>query len=139
MNYKEKIKWLGQYRAAKSYQHMLEEELQELRSEAERMTACISGMPGRGAPNADRLPRAVERIEEAQKNLAKQMDGCLAKRADIVRSILALDDTAKQEVLRRRYVMGQDYAEIAKAMGVVERRIYQLHKAAVEELTPPAA
>ena len=65
MTYQEKMKWLGRYQAALSYQHMLEDEIEVLRSDAERVTTCMSGMPGRGGPNVDRLPRAVERIEKA--------------------------------------------------------------------------
>ena len=64
MTYQEKMKWLGRYQAALSYQHMLEDEIEVLRSDAERVTTCMSGMPGRGGPNVDRLPRAVERIEK---------------------------------------------------------------------------
>lgn len=66
MDYKEKVEWLGRYQASVSCQHMLEEEIEVLRSDAERVTACMSGMPGRSGPNADRLPRAVERIEEGK-------------------------------------------------------------------------
>ena len=74
MDYKEKVEWLGRYQASVSCQHMLEEEIEVLRSDAERVTACMSGMPGRSGPNADRLPRAVERIEEAQKRLEQQLE-----------------------------------------------------------------
>ena len=79
MTYQEKMKWLGRYQAALSYQHMLEDEIEVLRSDAERVTTCMSGMPGRGGPNVDRLPRAVERIEKAQKKLAQQLDSCLER------------------------------------------------------------
>ena len=48
MTYQEKMKWLGRYQAALSYQHMLEDEIEALRSDAERVTTCMSGMPGRG-------------------------------------------------------------------------------------------
>ena len=98
MDYKEKVEWLGRYQASVSCQHMLEEEIEVLRSDAERVTACMSGMPGRSGPNADRLG---------------------------------------QEVLRRRYVMGQNFSEIAEAMGVVQRRAYQLHRTAVEGMAVP--
>ena len=47
MDYKEKVEWLGRYQASVSCQHMLEEEIEVLRSDAERVTACMSGMPGR--------------------------------------------------------------------------------------------
>ena len=39
-----------------------------------------------------------------------------------------------QEVLRRRYILGQSYGDIADAMGVVLRRVYQIHRAGVLEL-----
>ena len=81
MDYKEKVEWLG-YQASVSCQHMLEEEIEVLRSDAERVTACMSGMPGRSGPNADRLPRAVERIEEAQKRLERQLESCMETRAE---------------------------------------------------------
>ena len=61
MEYQEKTKWLGRYRESVCRQRMLEDELAALRSDAERMTACISGMPGRGGVNADRLPKAASK------------------------------------------------------------------------------
>ena len=88
MDYKEKVEWLGRYQASVSCQHMLEEEIEVLRSDAERVTACMSGMPGRSGPNADRLPRAVERIEEAQKRLEQQLESCMETRAEIMCGIM---------------------------------------------------
>lgn len=117
MDYKEKVEWLGRYQASVSCQHMLEEEIEVLRSDAERVTACMSGMPGRSGPNADRLPRAVERIEEAQKRLEQQLESCMETRAEIMSGIMTVRDRPGQEVLRRRYVMGQNFSEIAEAMG----------------------
>lgn len=35
MDYKEKVEWLGRYQASVSCQHMLEEEIEVLRSDAE--------------------------------------------------------------------------------------------------------
>ena len=131
MDYKEKVEWLGRYQASVSCQHMLEEEIEVLRSDAERVTACMSGMPGRSGPNADRLPRAVERIEEAQKRLEQQLESCMETRAEIMCGIMTVRDRPGQEVLRRRYVMGQNFSEIAEAMGVVQRRAYQLHRTEV--------
>ena len=92
MDYKEKVEWLGRYQASVSCQHMLEEEIEVLRSDAERVTACMSGMPGRSGPNADRLPRAVERIEEAQKRLEQQLESCMETRAEIMCGIMTVRD-----------------------------------------------
>ena len=62
MTYKEKVRFLEQYQSNLSRQRMLEEEIEQLRSEATRMTAVLSGMPGAKGGAQDRIPRAVERI-----------------------------------------------------------------------------
>ena len=87
-------------------------------------------MPGAGQ-DPDRLPKAVEKIEETQKKLEEQVGDCLVRRAEVMRVVAAVADPAVQEVLRRRYILGESYAEIADAMGVVLRRVYQIHRAGV--------
>lgn len=130
MTYKEKIAWLSQYRAAVNRERMLESELEMLRSDAERVTACISGMPGAG-PNVDRLPRAVERIDETRKKLELEIEDCVDRRFEVMRVVAAVAAPDVQEVLRRRYILGQTYPEIADAVGLVLRRVYQIHRAGV--------
>ena len=130
MTYQEKIAWLGQYRAAVRREQMLEGELEMMRAAAERVTACLTGMPGAG-PNPDRLPKAVERIEETQKKLEQQIDDCVDCRFAVMQVVAAVQTPDVQEVLRRRYILGQSYGEIADAMGVVLRRVYQIHRAGV--------
>ena len=104
MDYKEKVEWLGRYQASVSCQHMLEEEIEVLRSDAE---------------------------------LEQQLESCMETRAEIMCGIMTVRDRPGQEVLRRRYVMGQNFSEIAEAMGVVQRRAYQLHRTAVEGMAVP--
>lgn len=130
MTYKEKIAWLSQYRAAVNRERMLESELEMLRSDAERVTACISGMPGAG-PDVDRLPRAVERIDETRKKLELEIEDCVDRRFEVMRVVAAVAAPDVQEVLRRRYILGQTYPEIADAVGLVLRRVYQIHRAGV--------
>ena len=109
MTYQEKMKWLGRYQAALSYQHMLEDEIEVLRSDAERVTTCMSGMPGRGGPNVDLSCRGRWNASKRRRKSWQQLDSCLETRMEVMHSIMALGDTAEQEVLRRRYVMGQSY------------------------------
>lgn len=130
MTYQEKIAWLGQYRAAVRREQMLEGELEMMRAAAERVTACLTGMPGAGS-NPDRLPKAVERIEETQKKLEQQIEDCVDCRFAVMQVVAAVQAPDVQEVLRRRYILGQSYGEIADAMGVVLRRVYQIHRAGV--------
>lgn len=133
MTYKEKIAWLSQYRAAVNRERMLESELEMLRSDAERVTACMGGMPGAG-PDVNRLPRAVERIDETRKKLEQEIEDCVDRRFEVMRVVAAVAAPDVQEVLRRRYILGQTYPEIADAVGLVLRRVYQIHRAGVLEL-----
>lgn len=133
MEYKQKAEWLGRYQRALRKQRYLEEELEMLRSDAERMTARLGALPG-GGPDAGRLPRAVERLDEARKRLESQLESCFSDRWEINCAIGQVENPLAQEVLRRRYILGQSYADIADAMGVVPRRVYQLHHDGVETL-----
>lgn len=130
MTYQEKIAWLSQYRAAVNRERMLESELETMRSAAQRITACLGGMPGAG-PDVDRLPKAVERIDETRKKLEREIEECVERRFEVMRVVAAVAAPDVQEVLRRRYILGQTYAEIADAVGVVLRRVYQIHRAGV--------
>lgn len=134
MTYQEKIAWLGQYRASVRWEQMLEGELEMMRAAAERVTACLSGMPGAGT-DPGRLPRAVERIEETRKKLEQQIEDCVERRFAVMQVVAAVQAPDVQEVLRRRYILGQSYGEIADAMGVVLRRVYQIHRAGVLALS----
>lgn len=130
MTYEEKIQWLGQYRAAVRREQLLEGELEMMRSAAQRVTACLSGMPGSGR-DVDRLPRAVEKIEKTQKKLEQQIEECVNCRMAVLHVIAGIQAPDVQEVLRRRYILGQSYGDIADAVGVVLRRVYQIHRAGV--------
>ena len=84
MTYKEKIRFLEQYQSNLSRQRMLEEEIEQLRSEATRMTAVLSGMPGAKGGAQDRIPRAVERIVEAQTRLETQLPTMVNARTETI-------------------------------------------------------
>ena len=133
MDYKEKVAFLRQYRDSLRRETLLLEELAELRSRAEGMTRVLNGMPG--APSdGSALPRAVERILDAQNKLEEQIEACLVLRSQAILAISAVQDEMQREVLRRRYILGQRFETIAEGMGIVTRRVYQLHRLAVNGL-----
>lgn len=134
MTYKEKVNWLEQYQNALGCQKMLEQEIEQLHSEATRMTAVLTGMPGSRGSGKDRLPRAVERIVEAQTELERQLAGCFSCRSRVAQAISTVPVEQQREVLRRRYILGQTFDEIAGEMGLVSRRAYQLHRAGVDRV-----
>lgn len=134
MTREEKIEWLEQYQRALNRQEMLLEEIEWLRDDALRLGGTLNGMPTAQGPNTDRLPRALERIEAAQEELAEQIEQCMALRGEIVRTICTLSNTQQRAVLYRRFVLGQTADEIADALCVVTRRVFQLQRAGLTEI-----
>lgn len=130
---KQVIVWLGRYQASLRREQTLAEEVAELRGDAARCTASLNGLPGTGVDTA-RLPRAVERIAAMQAELAEQIETGIALRAEIRRAIDTLPRATAQEVLRRHYLLGQTFEAAADSMGIGVRRVYQLHKQAVDTL-----
>ena len=135
MNYKEKITWLQRYLKAREQARFLGECAQEMEAEAEGMRTRLDGMPGAGRDTA-RLARSVEKVEETRKMADAALDRCAELRIELVAELAKVQHPLAQEVLRRRYVDGQSYAEIADEMGLVERRVYQLHRMGLQKLEP---
>lgn len=133
MDYQEKVAFLRQYRDSVNREKMLEEELAELRSRADGMTRVLNGMPG-AQSDGRTMDRAVEKILDAQKKLEEQIDACFVLRSQAILAINTVKDESQREVLRRRYILGQNFETISKEMGFVARRIYQLHRLAVKGL-----
>ena len=58
-------------------------------------------------------------------------------RPDYVAELAKIQHPLAQEVLRRRYMNGESYAEICDALALVERRVYQLHRLGVNKVCEP--
>lgn len=130
MTYADKIRWLRRYGDARRQQRVLEKEIEALRSDAERVTPLLGALPG-GAGEGGRVPRAVEAILEAQEQLRAQCNQCAAVRAEVESAIARVPGQRDQEILRRRYILGQKWEQIAVEMVIDLRWIYRMHKRVV--------
>ena len=133
MDYKEKVAFLRQYRDSLYREQIMAEELEELRSRAEGLTRVLNGMPGVPS-DGSAIPRAVEKLMDAQIRLHDQVAECFTIRSQVVQAIGTVKDEKQQNVLRRRYILGQSFTQIADEMHLVTRRVYQLHKIGVNSL-----
>ena len=136
MNYKEKITWLQRYLKAREQARFLGDCAQEMEAEAEGMRTRLDGMPGAGRDTA-RLARSVEKVEETRKMADAALDRCAELRIELVAELAKVQHPLAQEVLRRRYINGESYAEICDALALVERRVYQLHRLGVNKVCEP--
>lgn len=133
MTYEEKVRWLRRYRDALKLEVELRQELEAQRTRACKTTAALTGMPG-GGGDGQALPRAVESIVAAQQELQAQINLCGATRREVVAVLDQITDARDHEILRRRYLLGQRFEEIAVDMMLEYRWVRRLHKRAVGEI-----
>lgn len=132
-NYEQKVLLLQQYRRALEDADSLADQLLELRCLATQVSPALTGLPRSGADN-NRLPRAVERIQLAQRLLEKQIDACLGAQKAVLFLIGQVPDRRQRNILRLRYLNGQFFEDIATQMNLDERWVRRLHRRAVEKL-----
>ena len=115
MTYEEKVQFFRRYQQSLRQERELEQELLTLRSQACRVTPLLSALPS-GTPDGQGIPLAVERIIQAQQELERQIAICADTRRDIIAIINQITDARDQEILRRRYLLGQRFEQIAVEM-----------------------
>ena len=88
MTYEEKRKWLQRYSAARQLFEFRRQQLETAKTDAGRTTQNISPVPG-GHSDGQALPRAVERIQEAEQRVVAQARICDEIREDITENTSA--------------------------------------------------
>lgn len=133
MTYEEKKAWLWRYRSAKRFERLRLDELATLEAEAVHTTQRYSAAPG-GGGDGQALPRAVERIEEARRAAEAQSAVCDAIRAEIMEVFSQLDDEVDFMILFRRYILLEDWPDIAVIVRISRSQMFQRHSAAIKRL-----
>lgn len=134
MTYDEKIAFLRRYRDARRTMGRLLEELQQLRAEATSVSQALSGMPS-GGGDGQAIPRAVERIEAAERRLASVYGTALVELGWVKDAIDTVPDPLRRDILTRRYILDQRWERIAADLDRDLRWVLRLHHRAVDELT----
>ena len=132
MTYQEKISFLRRYREAVRQEDTILQEIEELRTQAARVTQALTGMPGSGDGQA--LPRAVEQILEAQEKLQAQAARTAECRTQVAAAIYGVADPLRRDILTRRYILGQRWERIAADNNFTLRRVLQIHHKTVEAM-----
>ena len=131
MTYGEKCCWLGRYLAALEREKLLRDELLALRERAAGCGKAFDGVPG-AASDGQSLPRAVESILKAQQELECQINVCGAIRREVVAAIETVPDDRDQEILRRRYLLGEKWYQIGMELPMNERGVRKRARRAIE-------
>ena len=133
MSYNDKIEWLHRYQDSLRRERELEREVDQMETLATRVTPRLSGMPGGGA-DGQSLPRAVEGIIRAKQELEAQVNVCKAIRAEVVAALEQITNPRDHEILRRRYVLGQTWEQIAVETFYSYKQVRRRHSRCVEAL-----
>ena len=134
MTYDEKLAFLRRYRDAQRTMCRLLEELAQLRAEAASVSQALSGIPS-GGGDGQAIPRAVERIADAESRLASAYGTALAERSQVEKVIETVPDPLRRDILTRRYILGQRWERIAAELDRDMRWVLRLHHRAVDDLT----
>ena len=86
------------------------------------LTSARAGQSGDG-----KIPAAVEKIVEQERRIDARFRELMALLDEIEGKIAGLEDERQREILRRRYIGGQKWEDIAKGMHYVYQWVCKLH------------
>ena len=95
---------------------LLQERIEELETEAARMTPILTGLPGKGS-GGDRIGAVVEQIIEEKEKLEAALQNRQEERRKAMRFINSIDDSQLRTIFILRFVYGKSWNEVADYIG----------------------
>ena len=130
MTNQDKKQWLGRYLSLKREIVALDRERERIMSLGTKITPTYSDMP-HGGSGEDKIQSAVDKLT----GIAEQMDSKAADmRQSLVEIEVAIENVPQEnlrELLRRRYICGERFEEIAVHMHYNYRWVRRLHENAL--------
>ena len=133
MNNEEKKQYLRRYQAAKRRAKMIQEEIEELRSSKTSPVGLGDGMP-HGSGTSD-LSGYAARLDELMRELEEEREMQMVTYHEIWNQVKKIPNATEQEVLTRRYLIGQSWEKIAVEMHYSYRQIIRIHGAALQHFS----
>ena len=133
MNNEEKKQYLRRYQVAKRRAEMIQEEIEELRSSKTSPVGLGDGMP-RGSGTSD-LSGYAARLDELMRELEAEKEMQMVTYHEIWNQVKKIPNATEQEVLTRRYLIGQSWEKIAVEMHYSYRQIIRIHGAALQHFS----
>ena len=125
MNNEEKKQYLRRYQEAKKRAKRIQEEIDALRSSETSPVGLGDGLP-HGSGTSD-LSGYAARWDELVRELEAEKEMQMVTYREIRQQIRMVSDATEQEILSRRYLLGQRWEKIAVEMGYSYRNITRLH------------
>ena len=125
MNNEQKKQYLRSYQVAKRRVGLIQEEIEELRSSKTSPVGLGDGMP-HGSGTSD-LSGYAARLDELLRELEAEKEMQMVTYREIRQQIGMVPDAIEQEILSRRYLIGQSWEKIAVEMKYSYRHVTKLH------------
>ena len=125
MNNEEKKQYLRRYQEAKKRAKRIQEEIDALRSSETSPVGLGDGMP-HGSGTSD-LSGYAARLDELLRELEAEKEMQMLTYREIRQQIGMVPDAIEQEILSRRYLIGQSWEKIAVEMKYSYRHVTKLH------------
>lgn len=125
MNNEEKKQYLRRYQEAKKKAKRIQEEIDALRSSETSPVGLGDGLP-HGSGTSD-LSGYAARWDELVRELEAEKEMQMVTYREIRQQISMVPDPTEQEILSRRYLLGQRWEKIAVEMKYSCRHVTKLH------------
>jgi len=128
--------YLSQYIAAGEEIKALCYELERVKSISEKVTVSFESDGGvSGSVNVNKIPEAVEKIMEIERDIGERVTNLAFLRIDIYNTICRVQDGKLRVILLKRYIGNESFERIAYDMGYTYKHItHNLHPSALEEV-----
>lgn len=133
MTNQEKKEYLNQYLESKQRFYILAEEMNQLRSDAVRVTPIITDMPS-GPHVNDKIARAIEKLEQCADALEQEARIMQHRMDEVKAAIDGLTNGTLKNLLLLRYIDDYTWEEIAVAMNYSYVHVCRLHGQALSEI-----
>ena len=133
MTYDEKIQKARRYLVCLRKESLLKARVQSMKDRAISLNSILAPVFGQSDKLQSSAEKAVERLERAQEALvqaAEETERCGIE-LDMAIAELKPDEFA---VAQKRYAEGKTFAQIAGDMHLTLRRVYQIHRNAVNNM-----
>ena len=95
---------------------LLQERIEELETEAARVTPILTGLPGKGS-GGDRIGAVVEQLVEEKEKLDAALQQRQEERRKAMRFINSIADSQLRTIFILRFVAGKSWNEVADYIG----------------------
>ena len=136
MTYEEKMRRAREYLVCLRRENLLKARVQSMKDRAISLNSILAPVCGQNDKLQSGIEKAIDKLQEAQQMLIKAVEETEQQGLDLDMAMAKLkpDELA---VIQKRYIEGKTFAEIATDMNLTPRRVYQIHRNAVNNMQFP--